>query len=103
MEVCFDADKVFGTNVCTTGNDDYLNVYAYYDMENGCVADDLEVYLMRGDGSEQDYKYRLTDDEKALLLPKMEAYCQQHWSQTLAECKADYHNEQVQSSPEMQM
>lgn len=103
MEVCFDADKVFGTNVCTTGNDDYLNVYAYYDMEKGCVADDLEVYLMRGDGSEQDYKYRLTDEEKAKLLPKMEAYCQQQWSQTLEQCRADYHEEQVQSTPEMQM
>lgn len=103
MEVCFDADKVFGTNVCTTGNDDYLNVYANYDMERGCVADDLEVYLMRGDGSEQDYKYRLTDDEKALLLPRMEAYCQQHWSQTLEECRADYHDEQAQASPVMQM
>ena len=103
MEVIFDADKVFGTNVCTTENDDYLNIYAYYDMERDCVADDLEVYLVRGDGTEQDYKYRLTDVEKALLLPKMEEYCQQHWSQTLEQCCADYHEEQKQTSPEMQM
>ena len=74
MEVCFDADKVFGTHVCTTENDDYLNVYANYDMDKQQVADTLEVYLVRGTGGEQDYKYRLTDAEKELLLPKMEDY-----------------------------
>lgn len=94
MEVSFDADKVFGTQVCTTENDDYLNLYANYDMEKRCVADTLEVYLVRGSGGEQDYKYRLTDGEKELLLPKMEEYCQQHWGQSLDECCEQYHSEQ---------
>ena len=94
MEVSFDADKVFGTQVCTTENDDYLNVYANYDMEKQQVADTLEVYLVRGSGGEQDYKYRLTDGEKELLLPKMEEYCQQHWGQSLDECCEQYHSEQ---------
>ena len=31
----FDVDSVFGTNVCTTENDDWLNVYANYDMATG--------------------------------------------------------------------
>ena len=96
MEVCFDADKVFGTHVCTTENDDYLNVYANYDMEKQQVADTLEVYLVRGSGGEQDYKYRLTDAEKELLLPKMEDYCQQKWDQSLDECCQQYLTEQQQ-------
>lgn len=96
MEVCFDADKVFGTHVCTTENDDYLNVYANYDMEKQQVADTLEVYLVRGSGGEQDYKYRLTDAEKELLLPKMEDYCQQKWGQSLDECCQQYLTEQQQ-------
>ena len=96
MEVCFDADKVFGTQVCTTENDDYLNLYANYDMEKRCVADTLEVYLVRGSGGEQDYKYRLTDAEKELLLPKMEDYCQQKWGQSLDECCQQYLTEQQQ-------
>lgn len=96
MEVCFDADKVFGTHVCTTENDDYLNVYANYDMEKQQVADTLDVYLVRGSGGEQDYKYRLTDAEKELLLPKMEDYCQQKWGQSLDECCQQYLTEQQQ-------
>ena len=96
MEVCFDADKVFGTHVCTTENDDYLNVYANYDMEERRVADTLEVYLVRGNGDEQDYKYCLTDEEKQLLLPKMESYCQQKWGQGLDECCQQYLSEQQQ-------
>jgi len=96
MEVCFDADKVFGTHVCTTENDDYLNVYANYDMEKQQVADTLEVYLVRGSGGEQDYKYRLTDTEKELLLPKMEDYCRQKWGQSLDECCQQYLTEQQQ-------
>ena len=96
MEVCFDADKVFGTHVCTTENDDYLNLYANYDMDKQLVADTLEVYLVRGSGGEQDYKYRLTDEEKELLLPKMEDYCRQKWSQSLDECCQQYLAEQQQ-------
>lgn len=96
MEVCFDADKLFGTHVSTTENDDYLNVYANYDMERQCVADTLEVYLVRGDGGEQDFKYKLTDEEKELLLPKMEEYCQQRWGQSLEDCCQQYMSEQQQ-------
>lgn len=48
MEVCFDADQMFGTNVCTTENDDWLNIYANYDLEARRVCDTLEMYLQRG-------------------------------------------------------
>ena len=103
MDVSFDADKVFGTNVCTTENDDWLNIYANYDMEARRICDTLEVYLVRGDGGEQDYKYRLTDEEKELLIPKMEEYCQHRWGQSLEECCADYLAEQNQTPQGMQM
>ena len=103
MEVVFDADKVFGTHVCTGDNDDYVNVYANCDMDARRVCDTLEVYLVRGDGSEQDCKYRLSAEERALLLPKMEEYCQQRWGQSLEECCADYAEEQQQTSQGMQM
>ena len=96
MEVSFNADEVLGTNVCTTENDDWLNIYANYDMDKQQVADTLEVYLVRGTGGEQDYKYRLTDDEKELLLPKMEDYCQHKWGQSLDECCQQYLSEQRQ-------
>lgn len=35
LETSFDVDAVFGTQVCTTENDDGLNVYANYDMASG--------------------------------------------------------------------
>lgn len=103
IQVCFDADKVFGTHVCTTENDDYLNVYANYDMDKQQVADTLEVYLVRGTGGEQDYKYRLTDEEKELLLPRMEEYCQQKWGQSLDKCCQQYLSEQQQEQQSSEM
>ena len=103
MEVSFNADEVFGTDVCTSENDDWLNIYANYDLDARRVCDTLELYLQRGNGDEEAFKYRLSAEEQALLLPKMNAYCQEHWSQTLEECSADYLAEQKQELPEMQM
>lgn len=103
MDVSFDADAVFGTHVCNSDNDDYLNLYANYDLENGCVCDALEVYLVRGDGSEQAYRYRLSEEEQALLLPKMEEYCQRQFGTDLSELCQQYMSEQTdgQQSPQM--
>lgn len=104
MAVRFDADAVFGTKVCTTENDDWINVYANYDMERGRVCDTLEVYLVRGDGSEQDCKYQLSPEEQAALLQKMEAYCQKRMGQSLADCCQEYRmEEQTSSGPTMDM
>ena len=103
MEVSFNADEVFGTDVCTSENDDWLNIYANYDLEARRVCDTLELYLQRGNGDEEAFKYRLSAEEQALLLPKMDSYCQAHLGQTLEECCADYLAEQSQESPEMQM
>ena len=103
MEVSFNADEVFGTDVCTSENDDWLNIYANYDLDTRRVCDTLEVYLQRGNGDEEAFKYRLSPEEQALLLPKMNTYCQEHWGQSLEECCGDYLSEQSQESPEMQM
>ena len=81
MEVSFHADEVFGTNVCTTENDDWLNIYANYDLDARRVCDTLEVYLQRGNGDEEAFKYRLSAEEQALLLPRMNTYCQEYWGQ----------------------
>ena len=103
MEVSFNADQVFGTDVCTSENDDWLNIYANYDLDARRVCDTLEVYLQRGNGDEEAFKYRLCAEEQALLLLKMNTYCQEHWGQSLEECSADYLAEQSQELPEMQM
>ena len=103
MEVSSFADQVFGTNVCTTENDDWLNIYASYDLDHGRVCDSLDVYLRHGNGDEQDFKYRLSAEEQALLLSKIDAYCQEHLGQSLEECCADFLTEQTRTVPEMQM
>lgn len=87
MDGSFDVDTVFGTQVCTSENDDFLNIYANYDLERGCVCDTLEVYLVRGDGTEQGHKYRLSEEEQALLLPRMEEYCQRQSAAALMSCE----------------
>ena len=85
METNFDVDAVFGTHVCTRGNDDTLNVYANYDIATGQVCDELEVDLHRAGGREEAVEYRLNAVEKAILLRKMDAYCQEQTGQTLAD------------------
>ena len=107
LEFCMDgainADEMFGTNTCDYDNGDWFNIYANYDMEERRVCDTLEVYLQHENGGEQEFKYKLSDEEKALMLPKMEDYCQHKWNQSLEECCADYLREQEPATPTMQM
>lgn len=90
MEICFDADAVIGTHVCITENDDYINVYANYDMKRGCVCDRLEVYIMYGTGEEQSCRYLLSAGEQKAILDKMESYCQQRLGQSIGDCCREY-------------
>ena len=71
----FDPDHAFGTCVCTDENDDWVNVYANYDMSKGQVCGALEVNLCRGDGTEKTMLYHLSPAEKKVLAGKMEAFC----------------------------
>ena len=71
----FDPDHAFGTCVCTEENDDWVNVYANYDMSKGQVCGALEVNLCRGDGTEKMMLYPLSPAEKKVLAGKMEAFC----------------------------
>lgn len=104
MEVIFDPNKVFGAEVHTDDADSYINVYANYDMEIQGVHDTLEVNLVGGDDDgDEYYEYRLSEGERALLLPAMEAYCQQIYGHGLEDWCAEYQEEQQQPSQEMQM
>lgn len=104
MDASFNADAVFGTYVCTTENDDYLNVYAKYDLETGQVHDTLTVILVQNDG-DTEYRYRLSDAEQAAMLPKMDSWCQQQLGLTLERCRERYlaEEQELQSSPELEM
>lgn len=99
VPVYLDPDSVFGTHVNTDENDDSVNLYVDYDMEHGCVCDTLEVYLMRADGSEVDCAYRLTPEEQAALLPKMDAYCKENLGLTLIQAREQYMAEQTSDTP----
>ena len=86
LENSFDVDRVFGTR--TAKSDNWLNIYANYDMAAGQVCDVLEVNLHRADGREESMEYRLNTVEKAALLQKMDTYCQQQTGQSLADYSA---------------
>lgn len=60
MPVTFDPDAVFGTNVTSDSNGDWLNVYANYDLETGGPEQSLTVVLVCGDGNEFEFSYPLT-------------------------------------------
>ena len=110
MPVAFDLDAVFGTNVTSEENDDYVNVYAEYDLRTGEACPALQVTLCRGDGSSGDYTYPLTEDERSWTLRKMDAYCQREMEMPLADVRKEWQKELRQISlppkpqgPELQM
>lgn len=98
MTADFNVDAVFGTHVCTGENDDTLNVYANYDMTAGEVCDTLEVDLHWADGREEAVEYRLNAVEKAALLRKMDAYCQEQTGQALKDYSAQRMAEDMEAA-----
>ena len=60
-----------------------MNLYANYDMTAGQICDELELVLVHASGKEESVEYRLNAVEKAVLLRKMEDYCQQQTGQSL--------------------
>ena len=76
VENTFDPDHAFGTFVCTEENDDWVNVYANYDIGKEQVCGTLEVNLCRGNGTEKTMLYHLSPAEKKTLAEKMDVFCQ---------------------------
>lgn len=102
IETWFDVDKVFGTHVLTDQNNDWLNVYANYDMERGEVCDTLELTLCKGNGADEHFAYPLNAAEKEVLHRKMDEFCQQQTGMSLTDYAQQLREEQVQG-PEMGM
>lgn len=50
-------------------------VYAAYDLNTGQPCPALDVTLVCGGGNEFSFRYLLTEQERAALLEKMDAYC----------------------------
>ena len=98
----FDVDTAFGTFVCTDKNDDWLNIYANYDIAEDRPCDTLELCLCKADGAEESWSYQLNAAEREVLARKMEAFCQEQTGMSLREYTQRLHEEQAQTS-EMQM
>ena len=98
VPVTFDPDAVFGTNVATDANDDYLNVYADFDLDVGEVCDALTVIQVCGDGSEETYRYPLTEEDRSILRAKMNDYCMEQTGMSLDDYRAQYLDEEMCSS-----
>ena len=102
LQADFDVDAAFGTFVCTDQNDDWLNIYANYDIEKDRLCDTLELNLCKGDGTEENWSYHLNAAEQEVLARKMEDYCQQQAGMSLHEY-AQQLRESGSQTPEMQM
>ena len=100
----FDVDAAFGTFVLTDENDDWLNVYANYDIAQSKPCDTLELTLCKGDGSEESWSYQLNAAEQDVLLRKMEEYCQQQTGMSLHEYAQQFRKEpEQQQGPVMKL
>ena len=100
----FDVDAAFGTFVLTDENDDWLNVYANYDIAEDRPCDTLELTLCKGDGSEESWSYQLNAAEQDVLLRKMEEYCQQQTGMSLHDYAQQFREEpEQQQGPVMKL
>ena len=102
VDADFDVDAAFGTFVLTDKNDDWLNIYANYDIAEDRPCDTLELTLCKGDGSEESWSYPLNAAEQEVLMRKMEEFCQQQTGMSLRDYAQQFREEQMQA-PEMQM
>lgn len=102
VQADFDVDEAFGTFVCTDQNDDWVNIYANYDIEKGCICDELELNLCKGDGTEENWSYHLNAAEQEVMARKMEEFCQQQTGMTLHEYAQQLRDEQS-TAPEQTM
>ena len=100
----FDVDAAFGTFVLTGKNDDWLNIYANYDIAEDRPCDTLELTLCKGDGSEESWSYQLNAAEQDVLLRKMEEYCQQQTGMSLHDYAQQFREEpEQQQGPVMKL
>ena len=102
MQADFDVDAAFGTFVCTDANDDWLNIYANYDIAQGRPCDTLELNLCKGDGTEENWSYHLNAAEQEVLSRKMEELCQQQNGMSLHDFARQL-QEEPGPTPQMQM
>ena len=92
----FDVDAAFGTFVLTDKNDDWLNIYANYEIAEDRPCDTLELTLCKGDGAEESRSYPLNAAEQDVLLRKMEEYCQQQTGMSLHDYAQQFREEPEQ-------
>ena len=98
VDADFDVDAAFGTFVLTGKNDDWLNIYANYDIAEDRPCDTLELTLCKGDGSEESWSYPLNAAEKDVLLRKMDSFCMEQTGMSLREYAQQLHEEQAQTA-----
>lgn len=89
MDCTFSPDEVFGTHVDTADSNNWLNIYAEYDLEARQVCDTLSVILCSEGGGDYKMEYHLKPEEKNAVLEKMEQYCMTKYGQTLQEFAAE--------------
>ena len=100
----FDVDAAFGTFVLTDEYDDWLNIYANYDIAQGKPCDTLELTLCKGDSSEESWSYQLNAAEQDVLLRKMEEYCRQQTGMSLHDYAQKFREEpEQQQGPVMKL
>ena len=97
MDADFDVDAAFGTFVLTDKNDDWLDIYANYDIAEDRPCDTLELCLCKGDGAEESWSYPLNAAEQEVLMRKMEEFCQQQTGMSLR-----VYAQQFREEPEQQ-
>ena len=96
LQADFDVDAAFGTFVCSDQNDDWLNIYANYDLAQSKPCDTLELNLCKANGTEETWSYRLNAAERDVLARKMDVFCQEQTGMSLRDYAQQFREEPEQ-------
>ena len=84
MELHCDARSSFGS-LGGIAPEDYLNVYANYNVSERQVDDTIDIMICRSVGANEAAVYKLSETEREIVLEKMDEYCQEREGMTLDE------------------
>lgn len=95
IPVNFDVDKMFGLDVCSTDNDDYINLYInWYPYLDKDPQDRIEVFVVycnnSTDSGDFELKVVLRDCQKKLIARKLNKECKKLYGMTLKKYWATY-------------
>ena len=89
IPVYFNIDKAFGVNVCTTDNDDFINVYLNYDLHTEKTWMYLCYCCAPAGGSDFELTVNMTEEQEEAVRTHFKKEFEREYGKTVQEWAAE--------------